>query len=121
MARPQERRQLTSSREARGRTATVRALTRSWERVPERRDLLLDERDQGAGGAVARPLQHRLVALFAELPATGVNRAMSGCAVLARAMAVSFSAVVGDPDVTAAGKKSQDTPAGRPEQLNETG
>src|ERR1017187_4576538 len=46
-------------------------------RVPERRDLLLDERDQGAGGAVASPLQHRPAALFAGLPATG-PRGMGG-------------------------------------------
>src|ERR1019366_968363 len=46
-------------------------------RVPERRDLLLDERDRGAGGAVASPLQHRPAALFAGLPATG-PRGMGG-------------------------------------------
>ena len=36
-------------------------------RVPERRNLLLDEGDQGAGGPVASPLQHRQTALVAGL------------------------------------------------------
>src|ERR1035441_10540096 len=46
-------------------------------RISERRDLLLDERNQGTGRAVARPLQHRPAALFAGLPATGA-RGMGG-------------------------------------------
>ena len=40
------------------------------QRVPERRNVLLDEGDQGAGRALARPLQHHPLALFAGLPAT---------------------------------------------------
>src|ERR1035441_9873561 len=39
-------------------------------RVPERRDLLLDEGDQGAGGAVASSLQHHPATLLAGLPTT---------------------------------------------------
>jgi len=35
-------------------------------------------------------------------------------------MAVSFNVVVGDAALTSAGEKSHETPAGRPEQLNET-
>src|ERR1017187_4180526 len=39
-------------------------------RVPERRTLLLDEGDQGAGGAVASSLQHHPATLLAGLPTT---------------------------------------------------
>src|ERR1017187_6980886 len=42
-------------------------------RVPERRDLLLDERNQGTGRAVASSLQHRPASLFVGLPATGAR------------------------------------------------
>jgi hypothetical protein len=41
------------------------------QRVPERPNLLLDEGDQGAGRALANPLQHHQAALFAGLSATG--------------------------------------------------
>src|ERR1035437_10224872 len=46
-------------------------------RVPERRDLLLDERNQGAGGAVASSLQHRPATLLAGLSTTG-TRGLAG-------------------------------------------
>jgi transposase InsO family protein len=43
------------------------------ERVPERRDLLLAEGNQGARGAVAGPLQHCQAALLAGLQAAGAG------------------------------------------------
>ena len=42
-------------------------------RVPERRDILLNERDPRAGGAVASPLQHSPTTLITGLPATSAR------------------------------------------------
>jgi HTH-like domain len=51
----------------------LRELQLEAERVPQRRNLLLDEGDQGADRALARPLQHRQTTILAGIQTTGAG------------------------------------------------